>query len=129
MTVIGGGGCGCGQRRGPGMGCSCARASAAGVVHDGAFTRPSFFEGQLLTADDLQAMTAYVRSQAEGLDASQRDIEALAAFYTAALAGLVLNWLRNGMKTDVDALIAALSDELPGALAELKDRVSVPYEG
>ena len=30
---------------------------------------------------------------------------------------------------DVDALIAALSDELPGALAELKDRVSVPYEG
>ena len=30
---------------------------------------------------------------------------------------------------DVDALIAALSDELPGALAELKDSVSVPYEG
>ena len=30
---------------------------------------------------------------------------------------------------DVDVLIAALSDELPGALAELKDRVSVPYEG
>ena len=30
---------------------------------------------------------------------------------------------------DVDALIASLSDELPGALAELKDRVSVPYEG
>ena len=30
---------------------------------------------------------------------------------------------------DVDALIAALSDELPGALAELKDRGSVPYEG
>ena len=30
---------------------------------------------------------------------------------------------------DVDALITALSDELPGALAELKDRVSVPYEG
>ena len=27
---------------------------------------------------------------------------------------------------DVDALIAALSDELPGALAELKDRVSEP---
>ena len=30
---------------------------------------------------------------------------------------------------DVDALIASLSDELPGALVELKDRVSVPYEG
>ena len=30
---------------------------------------------------------------------------------------------------DVDALIASLSDELPGALAELKDRLSVPYEG
>ena len=30
---------------------------------------------------------------------------------------------------DVDALIASLSDELPGSLVELKDRVSVPYEG
>ena len=30
---------------------------------------------------------------------------------------------------DVHALVASLSDELPGALAELKDRVSVPYEG
>ena len=30
---------------------------------------------------------------------------------------------------DVDALIASLSDELPGALVELKDHVSVPYEG
>ena len=63
MTGISAGGCGCEPRGGPGTGCSCGRVSAADVVHDGAFTRPSFFEGQLLTADDLQALTGYGRGK------------------------------------------------------------------
>jgi hypothetical protein len=54
-------GCGCGQ--GGGHGCGCGRAAAAGVVRDGAFTRPSFFDGQLLCADDLQALAAYMRGK------------------------------------------------------------------
>jgi hypothetical protein len=56
-------GCGCGQSRSSGSGCGCGRTSAAGLSYDGGFTRPSFFDGQLLCADDLQALTAYVRGK------------------------------------------------------------------
>jgi hypothetical protein len=56
-------GCGCGQSQTAGTGCGSGRAASAGVVYDGGFTRPSFFDGQLLTADDLQALNAYVRGK------------------------------------------------------------------
>jgi hypothetical protein len=56
-------GCGCGQGGGHGSDCGCRRASASGLVRDGAFTRPSFFDGQLLCADDLQALAAYTRGK------------------------------------------------------------------
>jgi hypothetical protein len=55
-------GCGCGQSQSSGRGCGCGPA-AAGLIYDGGFTRPSFFDGQLLCADDLQALTAYVRGK------------------------------------------------------------------
>ena len=56
------GGCGCGQG-GQQPGCGCGRAAATGVARDGAFTRPVFFDGQLLTSDDLQALVAYTRGK------------------------------------------------------------------
>lgn len=56
------GGCGCGQG-GQQPGCGCGRASATGVARDGAFTRPVFFDGQLLTSDDLQALVTYSRGK------------------------------------------------------------------
>jgi len=56
------GGCGCGQG-GQQLGCGCGRAAAAGVARDGAFARPVFFDGQLLTSDDLQALVAYTRGK------------------------------------------------------------------
>jgi hypothetical protein len=61
MIATGTAGCGCGQRGGAGSSCGCGRAAATGVVHDGAFSRPRFFEGQLLTSDDLQALGDYGR--------------------------------------------------------------------
>jgi hypothetical protein len=53
------GGCGCGQG-GQQLGCGCGRAA---VARDGAFARPVFFDGQLLTSDDLQALVAYTRGK------------------------------------------------------------------
>ena len=41
----------------------------------------------------LTAMLAYVRKEAEGLDVSESKVVALARFYTAALAGLSIEWL------------------------------------
>jgi hypothetical protein len=63
MIATGTAGCGCGQRGDAGSGCGCGRAAATGVVYDGAFTRPRFFEGQLLTSDDLQALGDYGRGK------------------------------------------------------------------
>jgi hypothetical protein len=62
MSVVQAGGCGCG-RGSQGSGCGCGCASAVGVARDGAFTRPVFFDGQLLTSDDLQALAAYARGK------------------------------------------------------------------
>jgi hypothetical protein len=63
MIATGTAGCGCGQRGGSGSSCGCGRAAATGVVYDGAFSRPRFFEGQLLTSDDLQALGDYGRGK------------------------------------------------------------------
>ncbi len=49
------GGCGCGGA----SGCSCAMPSC-GTCDDQGFARPRFFAGQLLTEDDLQALTDYL---------------------------------------------------------------------
>ena len=47
-----GGSCGCGAS-GDGCGCGCG-------CNPGVFVQPNFFAGQLLTDDDLQALTTYV---------------------------------------------------------------------
>ena len=46
----------------------------------------------------LTTMLSYVRKEAEGLNVSESQIMALARFYTAALAGLTLEWIGSGMK-------------------------------
>ncbi|MBO0870675.1 MAG: hypothetical protein J2P15_19130, partial [Micromonosporaceae bacterium] len=51
-------GCGCGSGGGCGGGCQGACGGAASQAS--AFIRPNFFAGQLLTEDDLQALTGYV---------------------------------------------------------------------
>jgi hypothetical protein len=56
-------GCGCGQSGGGGTGCGCGRASALGTPRDGTFTRPVFFDGQLLTSDDLEALVGYAHGK------------------------------------------------------------------
>ena len=53
----GGGGCGCGC--GGGCGCGTVPANLTAT----AFVRPRFFAGQLLTEDDLSALTAYTTAK------------------------------------------------------------------
>ena len=48
------------------------------------------------------AMLSYVRGQAEALSAAEEDIQALAQFYAAALSGMTADWLRGGMKSNVN---------------------------
>lgn len=46
----------------------------------------------------LENMTSVVRRQAAGLSVSEKDIESIALFYTAALVGLEMAWVLGGMK-------------------------------
>jgi hypothetical protein len=52
-------GCGCGGNCGPGP-CDCTVRDASCGCQHGVLVRPRFFSGQLLTDDDLQALTNYV---------------------------------------------------------------------
>ena len=62
----------------------------------------------------MAAMTSYVRSQAEGLPVTEEDIHVLAEFYAAALGGMTINWLRGGMRGDMDDYIDRLGYLLDG---------------
>ena len=57
------GDCGCGSNGGGNCGpgpCDCTVRDASCDCEDGVLVRPRFFSGQLLTDDDLQALTNYV---------------------------------------------------------------------
>ncbi len=65
------GGCGCGGKSGGSGGCGCSKSTAmttgaamsatvCSPCDAGAFSRPQFFAGQLLTEDDLDAIETYV---------------------------------------------------------------------
>ncbi|MDF3020071.1 MAG: hypothetical protein K0Q92_1374 [Steroidobacteraceae bacterium] len=59
----GGGGCGCGSGGCGGScggSCSCGGGESSCGCNPGVLVQPSFFAGQLLTDDDLQALTNYV---------------------------------------------------------------------
>lgn len=69
-TAVARPGCGCGGSGGcggGGTGCGCGGACGSGTVPANlaatAFVRPRFFAGQLLTEDDLSALTAYTTAK------------------------------------------------------------------
>jgi hypothetical protein len=53
-------GCGCGR---DGAGCACEGTGAAGVAQHGVYTQPVFSDGQLLCADDLEALVTWARGK------------------------------------------------------------------
>ena len=68
------------------------------------------------------AMLSYVRGQAEGLSAAEEDIQALAQFYAAALSGMTADWLRGGMKSNVNDHIDRLGRLLEGNIRQALER-------
>ena len=70
----------------------------------------------------LAAMLSYVHKEAEGLDVSENQIMALARFYTAALAGLTLEWIGSGMKGEPDSFIEDLGGMLDGNIRRSLER-------
>ncbi len=70
----------------------------------------------------LTGMLAYIRHEAEGLDVSEHKVMALARFYTAALAGLTIEWIGGGMKGEPDSFIEDLGDMLDGNIRRSLER-------
>ena len=68
------------------------------------------------------AMLSYVRGQAEDLSAAEEDIQALAQFYAAALSGMTADWLRGGMKSNVNDHIDRLGRLLEGNIRQALER-------
>ena len=68
------------------------------------------------------AMLSYVRGQAEGLSAAEEDIQALAQFYAAAHSGMTADWLRGGMKSNVNDHIDRLGRLLEGNIRQALER-------
>lgn len=59
-------------------------------------------------------MINFVRSQAEGLDASEEDIKLLAVFYKHAVVGLYNEWLQRGLKGNPEEVILRIGRLLDG---------------
>ena len=74
------------------------------------------------------AMLSYVRGQAEGLSAAEEDIQTLAQFYAAALSGMTADWLRGGMKSNVNDHIDRLGRLLEGNIRQALERICRCYE-
>ncbi len=53
----------------------------------------------------LSNMTSFVRRQAGDLYVREEDIQAVSIFYSAALLGLMLRWLYDGMKQELESYI------------------------
>ena len=70
----------------------------------------------------LTGMLAYIRHEAEGLDVSEHKVMALARFYTAAFAGLTIEWIGSGMKGEPDSFIEDLGDMLDGNIRRSLER-------
>lgn len=72
----------------------------------------------------ITTMTEFISDQAEGLDVADEDIRDLSIFYTAALEGLVMGWLRNGMKEDPESYIKNMGRLLDGNIRVSLENVS-----
>ncbi|MDD5937294.1 MAG: TetR/AcrR family transcriptional regulator C-terminal domain-containing protein [Clostridiales bacterium] len=59
-------------------------------------------------------MISFVESAAQGMDCNHNDVLMLANFYKHAMVGLVLDWLKNGMKEDPEYVINRLGVLLDG---------------
>ncbi len=69
-------------------------------------------------------MRRYVEFRAEGLGVSQRDIDDLTLLGAAALEGLILDWLRDGMASDPEAYIANIGRLLDGGFNRIFEQAT-----
>lgn len=85
-------------------------------------TREQLENYLLRVSDDL--MNRFVRKQAEGLVVSQEDIHYIASFYKHAIAGILLDWLQNGMKENPEYAIRKMGTLFSGNIRHTLEEAS-----
>lgn len=65
-----------------------------------------------------RSVERFVQGQAEGLAVPPEDIELMTDFYTAALVELMLQWVRDGMKRDLEQYIPSMGRLLEGNIRD-----------
>lgn len=58
-----------------------------------------------------------VEEQAEGMDISSEDKAFIIRLYTYSFVGVMLDWVKNGMKEDPELLVERMSMTLHGSIA------------
>lgn len=65
-----------------------------------------------------RSVERFVQGQAAGLAVPPEDIELMTDFYTAALVELMLQWVRDGMKRDLEQYIPSMGRLLEGNIRD-----------
>lgn len=71
-----------------------------------------------------EVMRRYVEMIAADVSCSEEDRRLIASFYKAALVGMILDWLGNGMKYDPEQVVRRLGVMLEGNIKNALERVS-----
>lgn len=79
---------------------------------------------QYLQAVAGELVGAYVREQAQGLAVSREDLYYITIVYKHAVVGLVLEWLRRGMETEAETVIARVQRLFTGSIRHMLETAS-----
>lgn len=77
--------------------------------------RREYLERYIFSVAD-RTLTDYISKLAEGCGCDQADVDMLAAFYTSAVVGLALDWIRSGMKEEPQEVIVRYVRLLKGTI-------------
>ena len=72
-----------------------------------------------------ESMEKLIRYLTQGLSVSDEDIGYLTLFYKHAIVGILLEWLENDMKADVEHVISRMAVLLEGNLRLSLERIAV----
>lgn len=71
-----------------------------------------------------ELFTAYVQDSAQGLPVSEEDVRAVVYFYQCAFVGAVLDWMRRGMKEDLNAWLERIQRLMGGSTRRMLENAA-----
>lgn len=79
---------------------------------------------QHLEGETYKLIAAYMEREAEGMTIDSQDMQALAVFYTSAMNGVLLRWLNDEMKYDLEPYIKRICRIMDGNVEQLLKKLA-----